>query len=1348
MVSGGGLHAFMDFYNIEAKQFGGRAKQDYTIEPEFSYLTNDLICKGGVMYGFWYDGKWRNSIEELITIVDNDVRQFANEFKKTHQDTNVTIKYMNRHSSSVMDKFLKYTKNRPQSDIEFNTRILFSDEIPKREDYSTTQLSYTPSPGPTPAFDEMFELLYDPEELDKIMWFIGAVLTNNMHKIEKFLFLYGGKGSGKGTVTKLVKALFEGYHADIDLHKLTGGGEFATSGIKEVMVLIDDDTDLYSIKDDTALLKLTSHEPIIVNNKYQSTYTVTFKGMLIAASNQAFKVRNIDSGITRRAVVAKPTSNKHKNSRYTVLMEKIKFEYAQIAWKCMEKFNDMGKGYYEDYMPMEMIAETDHFYEFVRESYPILGDPCTLKVASEMYKVFLDDMGWDSNGYKKKVKTGLNRYYKTFSEQKRIDGVMNKNVFEGFKIEMFTPNNGGKQEDDYDLALREVASGFDEIAATYPAQYTKSDGTPKKKWSDVETTLSEIDTSKLHYVRVPENHIVIDFDLKNEKGEKDLKLNIEASKNFPDTYAEVSKSGNGLHLHYIYEGDVSKLAPIYSKDIEVKVYRGGSSLRRQLTLCTDTPIRRISSGLPEKEETIDMYKDIELISWNESKMRTAIKRNLEKFYHDSTRPSVDFIVKIFDDAIKSGAKFDLRDMRQDILAFAAGSTNQSSYCLSAISKIQYSNIDNDDAVAIQKSAGLKYYDKEDLYFYDIEVFPNLFIVCFKKYRGEKTTWINPTQAQIASLVELPLVGFNNRRYDNHIIYAALLGEDNLSLYRQSQRIINDKNAQSGMYSGAYELSYTDIYDYLNAANKMSLKKWEVKLGIKHDEFELPWDQPVPEDMWERAAEYCGNDVDATEAVFDATYSDYTARRILSEISGLSMNSTSNQQTAAIIFEGKPMRDTKSELQYTDLSEMFPGYEYSFGKSTYRGEDPGEGGYVYAEPGVYENVALLDVRSMHPTSAIEMNMFGKYTKNYADILDVRVDVKLKDYESARKRFGGRLAPYLNDEKMAKELSDALKTPINSVYGLTSASFENQFRHPKNVDNIVAKRGALFMIDLKHAVQEKGYTVAHIKTDSIKIPNADKEIIDFVFEFGEKYGYTFEHEATYSKLALVNKSTYICQDLEGEWHATGTQFLDPYVFKTLFSKEELQPQDFFVTKEVKNASVYLGDKFIGRLAEVFASPNGEEMFRVADDKKGSISGTKGYRWKLSSDFVDRRDVDMVYYKELVDKAIEAIRKVGDITIILPDIWVVEDKVNIEDHVDVTVGPPSETKKAGDLDWTKYPVELNPNQHTSEELKEMMKDHDDPFRDGSAVETESFKIMEGTTYVNKNGQWIPADEDELPF
>lgn len=1299
----------MDFYKINPKNYGSRAKQDYVIEPDFTYITKDLVCKGGALYGYWYDSRWRTDMTHLIKLIDKEVNDFTNDFQSKRMDAVVTPKFMEMHGSSVMTKFIQYTKNMPEADIEFNTRIIFSNETPVREDYSTTQLSYTPQPGPTPAFNEMFETLYAPEELEKILWFTGALLTNSMAKIQKFMFLYGGKGTGKGTAITVLKMLFEGYYSGIDLAKLTSKSEFATSGVKETQLLIDDDSDLYSIQDDTALLKLTSHEPIMVNNKYQSTYSVTFKGLLVAASNQRFKVRNIDSGITRRAVVVEPSEQKIHYTRYGELFDMIPFELPHIAQRAIDVFNTRGSGYYQDYVPYDMMESTDLFFSFMREHAVALGDVCPLRTAAELYKLYLLDMDFDTTGYKKKAKTELKRYYTSFVSQKRIDGENIKNVYEGLKWKELFPEEKDapklyreKTKDELieEFALAEIQSGLDEIAASYPAQYTKSDGTPIVKWDQVDTTLSQIDTSKLHYVRVPENHIVIDFDLKNEQGEKDLKLNLEAAKKFPTTYTELSKSGQGVHLHYIYEGDVHKLAPIYSDDIEVKVYKGLSSLRRQLTLCNYSKIQTISSGLPEKEEVINVYEDIEIIHWNENKMRAAIKGNLERKYHESTKPSIDFIVKIFDDAVKSGTKYDLRDMRQDILTFAASSSNQAKACLSAVSKIKYSTIEVEDATEIQKSAGQRIYPKEDLYFYDIEVFPNLFIVCFKKYRGEKTTWINPTREQIVSLLDKPLVGFNNRRYDNHIMYAASLGEDNLSLYRQSQRIINDKNAGSGMYSGAYELSYTDIYDYCNAGNKQSLKKWEVQLGIKHDEFELPWDQPVPEDMWERAAEYCGNDVDATEAVFDATISDYNARCILAELSGLSVNATSNQHTIAIIFEGKPKHETMSELQYTDLARTFPGYKYSFGKSEYRGEDPGEGGYVYAEPGVYENVVLLDIASMHPTSAIEMNMFGVYTQNYADILEARMYIKHGNLEAAGKLFGGRLKPYLGNAEDAKALSNALKTPLNSVYGLTSASFENQLRHPQNQDNIVAKRGALFMIDLKHEVQKRGYTVAHIKTDSIKIPNADSGIIDFVFEFGKKYGYTFEHEDTYKKLALVNKSTYVCLDQDDKWHATGTQFQDPYVFKTLFTKEPLSKEDFFVTKEVKNASVHLGETFIGRLAEVYASETGQELFRVTEDKHGYISGTKGFKWKLSKDFTDRKDVDMNYYKDLVDNAVNAIRKVGDEKLILPDY------INILEYVDVQTGPPD-----------------------------------------NGVMEESFD-ENPLTYKMENNQWVPIDEDDLPF
>ena len=61
---------------------------------------------------------------------------------------------------------------------------------------------------------------------------------------------------------------------------------------------------------------------------------------------------------------------------------------------------------------------------------------------------------------------------------------------------------------------------------------------------------------------------------------------------------------------------------------------------------------------------------------------------------------------------------------------------------------------------------------------------------------------------------------------------------------------------------SYNVSYTDVYDF--CSKKQSLKKWEIELGIHHQELGLPWDQPVPESMWQKVAEYCDNDVIATE----------------------------------------------------------------------------------------------------------------------------------------------------------------------------------------------------------------------------------------------------------------------------------------------------------------------------------------------------------------------------------------------------------------------------------------------------------------------------------------------------
>lgn len=321
---------------------------------------------------------------------------------------------------------------------------------------------------------------------------------------------------------------------------------------------------------------------------------------------------------------------------------------------------------------------------------------------------------------------------------------------------------------------------------------------------------------------------------------------------------------------------------------------------------------------------------------------------------------------------------------------------------------------------------------------------------------------------------------------------------------------------------------------------------------------------------------------------------------------------------------------------------------------------GEGGYVYSEPGVYEDVALIDVASMHPTSIENLNLFGKYTKNFSDLKSARVAIKRGEFDRAREMLGGRLRPYLGDASEAKALSNALKLVINKVYGFTSATFDNTFLDKRNVDNIVAKRGALFMIDLKHYVQEQGYIVAHIKTDSIKIPNASPDIIEKVMEFGKKYGYEFEHEATYDRMALVDRAQYIAHDEEG-WHATGKLFLRPYVLKKLFTKEDFEPKDFAVDFQVKtslwldfNEDLPEGEHdrhHIGRVGNFYPVVDGRggaELLRQDKEdpeKFHYATGAKDQRWLETEvvDMMDRDDIiDTAYHERFAEEARKAVEE----------------------------------------------------------------------------------------------------------
>lgn len=1316
--------------------------------------SSDLMIRGGDFYAVWLEekGLWSTNEQDALDLIDKELDNYAKK-NKDKFDSNIKILHMWDAETGMVDKWHKYCQKHLRDSFHMlDEKLIFSNTNTDKKDYASKKLNYPLENGSINAYEKLISTLYTPEERHKIEWAIGAVISGDSKKIQKFLVLYGSSGTGKSTILNIIQQLFDGYYSTFDAKALgSSNNSFALEAFKtNPLVAIQHDGDLSRIEDNTRLNSLVSHELMTVNEKFKSAYTNRFKSFLFMGTNKPVRITDAKSGLIRRLIDVSPSGNILPTAEYNNLIKQIPFELGGIATHCLDVYEE-SPDIYNNYIPVRMMSASNDFYNYIVDNYFIFkeDDSITLKSAWELYKTYCSEAKVLYPLPRKNFQEELKNYFKNFEERGiSDDGTRVRSLYSGFKTDIFDSKENSPVKPLHSLTFNCKKSVFDKEYSECIAQYANDKGTPKEKWKDVTTKLADINTNELHYVRVPKNHIVIDFDIKDKNGNKSLEKNIAAASMFTPTYAELSKSGSGIHLHYIYLGDVSRLKKTFldNPDIEIKVFSGNSALRRKLTKCNNLPIAAINSGLPlEEEKNMVNIKQIR----SEQGLRRQIIKNLNKEFLPATKPSIDFIFKILEDAHNTDLIYDISDMAGDIMTFAMNSTNNSEYCIKKVLKNEYlykskeketvQPLDNDDS---------------NIIFFDCEVFPNLFLVNWK-VRGENNQivrLINPTSEQIEELIKNKIVGFNCRRYDNHILYARLLGYTNEQLYDLSQQIINK---QTGFFGEAYNLSYTDIYDF--CSTKQSLKKWEIELDIHHQELGFKWDEPVPEKKWNIVSEYCDNDILASEAVFEHCKGDFLARKILASLAGGTVNDTTNSLSAKIIFGNN--KNPQESFNYRDLSKpvsaeyyneyrkkfgddytfyifdsdgnptykeykdnmklkngysilpFFPGYSYKNGESIYKNEIVGEGGYVYSNPGMYGDVALLDVESMHP-STIEIEvLFGKdFTNIFGEIKRARLSIKHNDIETAMHVLNGKLKPFLTDDYNSNGLEHALKIVINAIYGLTAAHFSNPFKDIRNKDNIVAKRGALFMINLKEEVEKRGFVVAHIKTDSIKIPDATPEIIDFVKSYGKQYGYSFEHEATYDRMCLVNNAVYIAKYDEfgkrdkggkcaNEWTATGAQFAVPYVFKTLFTHEPIIFNDLCETKSVTGtSSLYLdmNEKFsdvteyekeyenrkssnprlnsplkdisddelkkiiakghayrfvgrVGRFCPIKQNCGGGILYREKDGKYYAVTGTKGYRWLESESvkLLNKEDcIDEDYYRILVTEAAQTIIAFGDI------------------------------------------------------------------------------------------------------
>ena len=1234
----------LDFFTFAERSAKGGAIE---IRPDWKVLRSyDLMVRGKAFYAIWDEekGLWSTDEYDVQRLVDKAL----DEYRQARGDGDFRVKYLRDFSSGMWSMCQTYIRSLSDNSHDLDTQLTFANTPVRKEQYASRRLPYALEKGDISSYEELISTLYDPGEREKIEWAIGAIVAGDSRYIQKFVVLYGEAGSGKSTILNVISQLFEGYTSSFDARALASpSATFAMEVFKDnPLVAIQHDGDLSRIEDNARINSIVSHEDMTMNEKFKATYTTALNAMLWMGTNRPVKITDAKSGIIRRLIDVTPSGRRLDPASYNRIMRDIPSELGAIAHYCLEQYKERGFHYFDAYRPTAMMRRTDLFYNFVVDNQEVLAQGVTLQQGYAMYKAYLAESGLDLKMSRYRFRDELANYFESYHDRVRTDDGRKRNWFEGLRLDRLDGGDVRRRYVASDwLEMSEGTPVLDDILSDRPAQYASDTGAPLRAWDDVSTVLNDLDTSRLHYVRPPEDMIVVDLDLRGNDGAKSFEANRDAARELglPETYAEVSKSRAGIHLHYRYAGDVSELANEISPGIEVKVFRGKAALRRMGTLSNGLSVATVSEGLPRKRKERDILTKKKMGS--EKALRELIERNLRKEIHPGTKPSMDFIKKILDDAYESGMEYDVENLRGAILAFAMQSTHQKDACFKIYTSLRLKSSEEREPEPGTKDAD------GGLVFYDVEVYPNLFLVCWMRDDpdAEVAVMVNPRPEELESMFEMKLVGYNNKRYDNHVLYARWMGYDTERLFRLSQRIVSgDRGA---FFRDAYDASYTDVYDF--CAKKQSLKKWEIELNLPHKEMDIPWDQPVQEDDVPRVIEYCKNDVRATREVFHHNVADWEARQTLAKMAGLNVNSSTNQLTQQIIFGN----DRKPPFVHTDLSEQFPGYKYENGKSTYRGEEVGEGGWVYAEPGYYTNVALLDVASMHPHSLIALNCFGeKYTARFQDIVKGRMAVKHHDVEAAKRYLGEDAGALIGQNDAA--LAFALKIAINSVYGLTAAKFPtraNGMDPANNPDNIVAKRGALFMVDLKNFVQEKGFTVAHIKTDSVKIPNATPELIAEVMEFGKKYGYTFEHEATYDKMVLVNDAVYVAHDEKG-WHATGAQFQHPFVFKSLFGSD-VEPHytmaDYTETRQVHKGALYLNygteenpqRAFVGRIGSFVpmkdCAPGGIlEVLR--DGKYYSAPSSKGYRWMLEED-AQCYGTDRVDDTFALAKAAEAVRTI---------------------------------------------------------------------------------------------------------
>ena len=357
-------------------------------------------------------------------------------------DCDWNLKLLGHFSSHQWEQWQKYVRSIPDNYVELDTHVIFLNSEIHKEDYVSRHLNYPLEDGEPEVYNEMMDILYSPSERQKLEWAIGAVFRGDSARIQKFLVLYGGPGTGKSTVLNIIQQLFDGYYSMFNSKKLSSSNaQFSLEAfVSNPLVAIQHDGDLSRIEDNTRLNSIVSHEVMMIEEKYKSAYSMRFRSFIFMGTNKPVKITDAKSGIMRRLIDVSPTGEKIPYEKFEKMVSQIPFELGKIANHCIKVYDELGESYYINYVPRSMMGITNDFYNFVVDNYDFFAienaKEMRLSTAWRRYNEYVTEAKIPYPFSKRIFKDELKSYYKIFKEH-TADGW---NVYFDFKEDLFDPS--------------------------------------------------------------------------------------------------------------------------------------------------------------------------------------------------------------------------------------------------------------------------------------------------------------------------------------------------------------------------------------------------------------------------------------------------------------------------------------------------------------------------------------------------------------------------------------------------------------------------------------------------------------------------------------------------------------------------------------------------------------------------------------------------------------------------------------------------------------------------------------------------------------------------------------------